>query len=136
MAKEMTVSELRLSLDEIDGNLPVKMNAGATIDADIVEVRENGEGEFRKPYVSLIAEDSDEYENNVLRAFFLHRLPIEAPGYTAWPFTSQDIIDMLEPMVDIGKAKLVKYLSNNGYEIRPQMDGVPRWILYTKMDGI
>ena len=134
MEKIETVRELIVALEDMQGNLPVKVSAGDMLDATIVSVCESGDGDSgRKSYVSIICDNADEYETGVLRAFFLHRLPIEAPGYLAQAYTTQDIIDMLEPMVDIGKKKLISYMNNNGYEIHPQLDGIPRWMVYTRL---
>ena len=60
MEKIETVRELIVALEDMQGNLPVKVSAGDMLDATIVSVCESGDGDSgRKSYVSIICENAD-----------------------------------------------------------------------------
>ena len=81
--------------------------------------------------VTIVTTDADEHLKTLLDAFFSNRLPLEAPGYYKMSYTTEEILDMLEPMMEVGKARLMDYMSNHGYQIQQQLDGTPRWVVYT-----
>lgn len=129
---EMTVQELIDALNYMDGRRIVKVLSHGSMDADIAEVHEDEVNEDRKvATVTIVTTDADEHLKTLLDAFFSNRLPIEAPGYYKMTFTTEEIIDMLEPMLDVDKKRLMDYMANHGYQMQQQRDGVPRWAVYT-----
>lgn len=137
MAKknEMTVDDLRDALSYMDGRRIVKIYSHGSMDADIAEVHEDEVNEDRPvATVTIVTTDADEHLKTLLDAFFSNRLPIEAPGYYKLSYTTEDIQDMLAPMMDVDKKRLMDYMANNGYQMQQQLDGTPRWVMFTKMD--
>ncbi len=133
--KEMTVDELRDALSYMDGRRIVKIYSYGTIDADIADVHEDEVKEGREvATVTIVSSDADEHLKTLLDAFFSNRLPIEAPGYYKLCYTTIDIQDMLAPMMDVDKKRLMDYMTNNGYQLLQQQDGTPRWVMFTKMN--
>lgn len=136
MAKNgMTVDELRDALSYVDGRRIVKIYGNGSMDDDIAEVHED-EVNVDRPVatVTIVTKMADNSLKTLLDAFFIDKLPIEAPGYYLTPMTTMDIIDKLDPMMNVNGVDLIKYMTNNGYQIKPQYDGLPRWVLYTKID--
>ena len=131
----MTVDELRDALSYLDGRRIVKVYGNGSMDDDIAEVHED-EVNVDRPVatVTIVTKMADNSLKTLLDAFFIDKLPIEAPGYYLTPMTTMDIIDKLDPMMNVNGVDLVKYMTNNGYQIKPQRDGLPRWVLYTKID--
>lgn len=134
MAKknEMTVDDLRESLSYMDGRRIVKIYSHGSMDADIADVHEDEVNEDRPvATVTIVTTDADEHLKTLLDAFFSNRLPLDAPGYYKMTYTTEEILDMLEPMMEVKKASLMDYMSNHGYQIQQQLDGTPRWVVYT-----
>lgn len=137
MAKknEMTVDELRDALSYMDGRRIVKIWAHGGYDADIAEVHEDEVSEDRPvATVTIVTSDANQHLKTLLDAFFSNRLPIEAPGYYRMTYTTEDIQDMLVPMMNVDKGVLMDYMANNGYQIHQQPDSTPRWVMFTKMN--
>lgn len=137
MAKknEMTVDELRDALSYMDGRRIVKIWAHGGYDADIAEVHEDEVNEDRPvATVTIVTSDANQHLKTLLDAFFSNRLPIEAPGYYRMTYTTEDIQDMLVPMMNVDKGVLMDYMANNGYQIHQQPDSTPRWVMFTKMN--
>ena len=137
MAKknEMTVDELRDALSYMDGRRIVKIWAHGGYDADIAEVHEDEVNEDRPvATVTIVTSDANQHLKTLLDAFFSNRLPIEAPGYYRMTYTTEDIQDLLVPMINVEKCVLMDYIANNGYQIHQQPDSTPRWVMFTKMD--
>ena len=137
MAKknEMTVDELRDALSYMDGRRIVKIWAHGGYDADIAEVHEDEVNEDRPvATVTIVTSDANQHQKTLLDAFFSNRLPIEAPGYYRMTYTTEDIQDMLVPMMNVDKGVLMDYMANNGYQIHQQPDSTPRWVMFTKMN--
>ena len=137
MAKknEMTVDELRDALSYMDGRRIVKIWAHGGYDADIAEVHEDEVNEDRPvATVTIVTSDANQHLKTLLDAFFSNRLPIEAPGYYRMTYTTEDIQDMLIPMMNVDKGVLMDYMANNGYQIHQQPDSTPRWVMFTKMN--
>ena len=137
MAKknEMTVDELRDALSYMDGRRIVKIWAHGGYDADIAEVHEDEVNEDRPvATVTIVTSDANQHLKTLLDAFFSNRLPIEAPGYYRMTYTTEDIQDMLVPMMIVDKGVLMDYMANNGYQIHQQPDSTPRWVMFTKMN--
>ncbi len=137
MAKknEMTVDELRDALSYMDGRRIVKIWAHGGYDADIAEVHEDEVNEDRPvATVTIVTTDANQHLKTLLDAFFSNRLPIEAPGYYRMTYTTEDIQDMLVPMMNVDKGVLMDYMANNGYQIHQQPDSTPRWVMFTKMN--
>lgn len=137
MAKknEMTVDELRDALSYMDGRRIVKIWAHGGFDADIAEVHEDEVNEDRPvATVTIVTSDANQHLKTLLDAFFSNRLPIEAPGYYRMTYTTEDIQDMLVPMMNVDKGVLMDYMANNGYQIHQQPDSTPRWVMFTKMN--
>lgn len=137
MAKknEMTVDELRDALSYMDGRRIVKIWAHGGYDADIAEVHEDEVNEDRPvATVTIVTSDANQHLKTLLDAFFSNRLPIEAPGYYRMTYTTEDIQDMLVPMMKVDKGVLMDYMANNGYQIHQQPDSTPRWVMFTKMN--
>ena len=137
MAKknEMTVEELRDALSYMDGRRIVKIWAHGGYDADIAEVHEDEVNEDRPvATVTIVTSDANQHLKTLLDAFFSNRLPIEAPGYYRMTYTTEDIQDMLVPMMNVDKGVLMEYIYNNGYQIHQQPDSTPRWVMFTKMN--
>lgn len=137
MAKknEMTVDELREALGYMDGRRIVKIWAHGGFDADIAEVHEDEVNEDRPvATVTIVTSDANQHLKTLLDAFFSNRLPIEAPGYYRMTYTTEDIQDMLVPMMNVDKGVLMDYMANNGYQIHQQPDSTPRWVMFTKMN--
>lgn len=137
MAKknEMTVDELRDALSYMDGRRIVKIWAHGGYDADIAEVHEDEVNEDRPvATVTIVTSDANQHLKTLLDAFFSNRLPIEAPGYYRMTYTTEDIQDMLVPMMSVDKGVLMDYMANNGYQIHQQPDSTPRWVMFTKMN--
>ncbi len=137
MAKknEMTVDELRDALSYMDGRRIVKIWAHGGYDADIAEVHEDEVNEDRPvATVTIVTSDANQHLKTLLDAFFSNRLPIEAPGYYRMTYTTEDIQDMLVPMMNVDKSVLMDYMANNGYQIHQQPDSTPRWVMFTKMN--
>ena len=131
---EMTVDDLRDALSYMDGRRIVKIYSYGAMDADIAEVHEDEVNENRPvATVTIVTTDADEHLKTLLDAFFMNRLPIEAPGYCKFTYTTEEIIDLLDPMLIVDKKKLMDYMSNHGYQIRQQHDGTPRWVVYTTL---
>lgn len=131
----MTVDELRDALSYLDGRRIVKVYGNGSMDDDIAEVHEDEVNEDRPvATVTIVTKMADNSLKTLLDAFFIDKLPIEAPGYYLTPMTTMDIIDKLDPMMDVNGVDLIKYMTNNGYQIKPQRDGLPRWALFTKID--
>lgn len=136
MAKknEMTVDDLREALSYMDGRRIVKIYAHGAMDADIAEVHEDEVDEDRPvATVTIVAVGADEHLKTLLDAFFSNRLPLEAPGFCGMAYTTEEIIDMLDPMMSVGKKDLMDYMVNHGYQMKRQPDGTPRWVVYTNM---
>lgn len=137
MAKknEMTVDDLRDALSYMDGRRIVKIWAHGGYDADIAEVHEDEVSEDRPvATVTIVTSDANQHLKTLLDAFFSNRLPIEAPGYYRMTYTTEDIQDMLVPMMNVDKGVLMDYMANNGYQIHQQPDSTPRWVMFTKMN--
>lgn len=136
MAKNgMTVDELRDALSYMDGRRIVKVYGNGSMDDDIAEVHEDEVNEDRPvATVTIVTKMADNSLKTLLDAFFIDKLPIEAPGYYKTPMTTMDIIDKLDPMMSVRGVDIINYMANNGYQIKPQHDGLPRWELYTKID--
>lgn len=137
MAKknEMTVDELRDALSYMDGRRIVKIWAHGGYDADIAEVHEDEVNEDRPvATVTIVTSDANQHLKTLLDAFFSNRLPIEAPGYYRMTYTTEDIQDMLVPMMNVDKGVLMDYMANNGYQIHQQPDSTPRWVMFTKVN--
>lgn len=136
MAKNgMTVDDLRDALSYMDGRRIVKVYGNGSMDDEIAEVHEDEVNEDRPvATVTIVTKMADNSLKTLLDAFFIDKLPIEAPGYYLTPMTTMDIIDKLDPMMDVNGVDLIKYMTNNGYQIKPKHDGLPRWVLYTKID--
>lgn len=133
--KGMTVDELRDALSYMDGRRIVKIYSYGTVDADISEVHEDEVNKDRPvATVTIITTDADEHLKTLLDAFFSNRLPIEAPGYHKLCLTTVDIQDMLAPMMDVSKKKLMDYMVNNGYQMHQQPDGTPRWVMFANLN--
>ena len=131
----MTVDELRDALSYVDGRRIVKIYGNGSMDDDIAEVHEDEVNKDRPvATVTIVTKMADNSLKTLLDAFFIDKLTIEAPGYYLTPMTTMDIIDKLDPMMDVNGVDLIKYMTNNGYQIKPQHDGLPRWVLYTKID--
>ena len=129
---QMTVDELREALSYMDGRRIVKIYGNGSMDDDIAEIHEDEVNEDRKvATVTIVTAFSDTHLRELLVAFFENCLPIEAPGYQKLTYTTEEIIDRLDPMMTVGKNDLIKYMSNNGYQIKKQIDGMPRWVIYT-----
>ena len=132
---EMTVDELRDALSYMDGRRIVKIWAHGGYDADIAEVHEDEVSEDRPvATVTIVTSDANQHLKTLLDAFFSNRLPIEAPGYYRMTYTTEDIQDMLVPMMNVDKGVLMDYMANNGYQIHQQPDSTPRWVMFTKMN--
>ena len=136
MAKNgMTVDELRDALSYMDGRRIVKIYGNGSMDDEIAEVHEDEVNEDRPvATVTIVTKMADNSLKTLLDAFFIDKLPIEAPGYYKTPMTTMDIIDKLDPMMSVRGVDIINYMANNGYQIKPQHDGLPRWELYTKID--
>ena len=136
MAKNgMTVDELRDALSYMDGRRIVKVYGNGSMDDEIAEVHEDEVNEDRPvATVTIVTKMADNSLKTLLDAFFIDKLPIEAPGYYKTPMTTMDIIDKLDPMMSVRGVDVINYMANNGYQIKPQHDGLPRWELYTKID--
>lgn len=136
MAKNgMTVDDLRDALSYMDGRRIVKVYGNGSMDDDIAEVHEDEVNEDRPvATVTIVTKMADNSLKTLLDAFFIDKLPIEAPGYYKTPMTTMDIIDKLDPMMSVRGVDIINYMANNGYQIKPQHDGLPRWELYTKID--
>lgn len=137
MAKknEMTVDDLRDALSFMDGRRIVKIWAHGGYDADIAEVHEDEVNEDRPvATVTIVTSDANQHLKTLLDAFFSNRLPIKAPGYYRMTYTTEDIQDMLVPMMNVDKGVLMDYMANNGYQIHQQPDSTPRWVMFTKMN--
>lgn len=136
MAKNgMTVDELRDALSYMDGRRIVKVYGNGSMDDEIAEVHEDEVNEDRPvATVTIVTKMADNSLKTLLDAFFIDKLPIEAPGYYKTPMTTMDIIDKLDPMMSVRGVDIINYMANNGYQIKPQHDGLPRWELYTKID--
>ncbi len=132
MAKnEMTVDELRDALSYMDGRRIVKIYASGAMDADIAEVHEDEVNKDRSVgTVTIIASSAHPHLKNVLDAYFGNCLPLEAPGYTCRRLSTLDIIDELEPMMKVNENDLMEYMANNGYVIRRDIDGQPKWMVW------
>ena len=129
---EMTVDELREALMYMDGRRIVKVYGNGSMDDDIVEVHEDEVNEDRKvATVTIVTAFANHQLRELLMAFFDNCLPIEAPGYSKLTYTTEEIIDALDPMMTVQKDDLIKYMSNNGYKIQKQLDGIPKWVVYT-----
>lgn len=138
MAKknEMTVDELRDALSYMDGRRIVKIYSHGSMDADIAEIYEDEVVDDRKvATVTIVTTDADEHLKTLLDAFFSNRQPIEVPGYFKTAYTTVDIQDMLAPMMDVNKKRLMDYMAYHGYQMQQQPDGTPRWVMFTKMDS-
>ena len=136
MAKNgMTVDDLRDALSYMDGRRIVKVYGNGSMDDEITEVHEDEVNEDRPvATVTIVTKMADNSLKTLLDAFFIDKLPIEAPGYYKTPMTTMDIIDKLDPMMSVRGVDIINYMANNGYQIKPQHDGLPRWVLYTKID--
>lgn len=136
MAKNgMTVDDLRDALSYMDGRRIVKVYGNGSMDDEIAEVHEDEVNEDRPvATVTIVTKMADNSLKTLLDAFFIDKLPIEAPGYYKTPMTTMDIIDKLDPMMSVRGVDIINYMANNGYQIKPQHDGLPRWELYTKID--
>ena len=137
MAKKTvrTVDGLRDALSYMDGRRIVKIWAHGGYDADIAEVHEDEVNEDRPvATVTIVTSDANQHLKTLLDAFFSNRLPIEAPGYYRMTYTTEDIQDMLVPMMNVDKGVLMDYMANNGYQIHQQPDSTPRWVMFTKMN--
>jgi len=132
--KEMTVDELRDVLGYMDGRRIVKIYSYGSMDADIAEVHEDEITDDRKiGTVTIVTSDANEHLKILLDAFFRNCLPLEAPGYYKSTYTTGDILDLLDPMLNVEKKRLMDYMANHGYQIHQQPDGTPRWVVYTKL---
>ena len=130
---EMSVDMLMAALSDAGGSRIVKIYGNGSMDADIAEVHIDEVNDERKvPTVTIVTEHANNHLKELLDAFFENRLPLEAPGYMKSALTTDEIIDMLEPMMSVDKPKLLDYMSNHGYQIRHQLDGIPRWMVYSK----
>lgn len=133
---EMTVDMLRAALLDTEGDRIVKIYANGSMDADVAEVHIDEVNENRKvATVTIVTENADNHLKQLLDAYFENRLPVEMNdfGFVRQTMTTEDIIDQLSPMMDVGKRDLMDYMSNHGYQIRQQVDGLPRWVLYTNI---
>ena len=132
----MTVDMLRAALLDTEGDRIVKIYGNGCMDADVAEVHIDEVNENRKvATVTIVTENADNHLKQLLDAFFENRLPVEMKdfGFVRQTKTTEDIIDQLSPMMDVGKHDLMDYMSNHGYQIRQQVDGLPRWVLYTNI---
>ena len=133
---EMTVDMLRAALLDTEGGRIVKIYGNGIMDADVAEVHIDEVNENRKvATVTIVTENADNHLKQLLDAYFENRLPVEMKdfGFVRQTKTTEDIIDQLSPMMDVGKRDLMDYMSHHGYQIRQQVDGLPRWVLYTNI---
>jgi len=134
---EMTVDMLRAALLDTEGGRIVKIYGNGCMDADVAEVHIDEVNENRKvATVTIVTENADNHLKQLLDAYFENRLPVKMKGFdfVRMTMTTEDIIDQLSPMMDVGKRDLMDYMSNHGYQIRQQIDGLPRWVLYSKIE--
>lgn len=133
---EMTVDMLRAALLDTEGGRIVKIYGNGSMDADVAEVHIDEVNENRKvATVTIVTENADNHLKQLLDAYFENRLPVEMKdfGFVRQTMTTEDIIDQLSPMMVVGKRDLMDYMSNHGYQIHQQVDGLPRWVLYTNI---
>lgn len=133
---EMTVDMLRAALLDTEGSRIVKVYSNGSMDADVAEVHIDEVNENRKvATVTIVTENADNHLKQLLDAYFENRLPVEMKdfGFVRQTMTTEDIIDQLSPMMDVAKRDLMDYMSNHGYQIHQQVDGLPRWVLYTNI---
>ena len=132
----MTVDMLRAALLDTEGGRIVKIYGNGSMDADVAEVHIDEVNENRKvATVTIVTENADNHLKQLLDAYFENRLPVEMKdfGFVRQTMTTEDIIDQLSPMMVVGKRDLMDYMSNHGYQIHQQVDGLPRWVLYTNI---
>ena len=95
-----------------------------------------------KERISKWLEQLDEEEKcqvEVLDGYFMYRtnMPDDDPGFgkaSPEPLTTEDIMDDLMPMMNIGKNVVAGYMRAHEYGYTTLADGTVRWAIWRYMD--